>query len=52
MSCLGADTVVEGLSGTLFGPARVRGRGRLNGPDLEEWLNRRGASVTVIPPLP
>ncbi|WP_432215673.1 pentapeptide repeat-containing protein [Streptomyces seoulensis] len=52
---LGEDTVVEGLSGTVHGPARVGERGarrELAGPGLEEWLNRRGASVAVIPPLP
>ncbi|GHG75348.1 pentapeptide repeat-containing protein [Streptomyces griseocarneus] len=52
------ETVVEGLTGTLFGPATVADRDgdggdgprRLGGPELERWLNGRGARVQVLRP--
>ncbi|MEU8955563.1 pentapeptide repeat-containing protein [Streptomyces sp. NPDC048518] len=44
-------TVVEGFSGSIFGPARVEEDGSLRviaGLELELWLNDRGASIQVI----
>ncbi|MET7537723.1 hypothetical protein [Streptomyces sp. NPDC005507] len=44
-------TRVEGLTGTVFGPARLEGSGpprELAGPALGEWLNNRGAAVQVL----
>ncbi|MFF2247184.1 pentapeptide repeat-containing protein [Streptomyces sp. NPDC058142] len=44
-------TRVEGLTGTVFGPARLEGSGpphELAGPALEKWLNSRGAAVQVL----
>ncbi|MCX5385666.1 pentapeptide repeat-containing protein [Streptomyces sp. NBC_00083] len=46
-------TVVEGLSGTVFGPMTVESagqRGEVRGRELELWLNGRGADVRVIDP--
>ncbi|WP_328309628.1 pentapeptide repeat-containing protein [Streptomyces sp. NBC_00442] len=46
-------TVVQELSGTVFGPMVVEGaggRGELDGRALELWLNGRGADVRVIDP--
>lgn len=50
---LDEHTVVRGLSGTLFGPAVIDHGGEqyeLSGPDLEQWLNSRGATVRVLGP--
>jgi hypothetical protein len=50
---LDEHTVVRGLSGTLFGPAVIDQAGtrrEINGPELEQWLNSRGASVRVLDP--
>ncbi|MFD4247942.1 pentapeptide repeat-containing protein [Streptomyces sp. NPDC058525] len=47
------QTVVLGLTGTVFGPASVVERGELreiSGADLEVWLNSRGARVQVLLP--
>ncbi|MFG3282909.1 pentapeptide repeat-containing protein [Streptomyces sp. NPDC048111] len=47
------STVVEGLSGTLFGPMTVESGGQrseVRGRELELWLNDRGAQVRVIDP--
>ncbi len=47
-------TVVEGLEGTVFGPAHVTEGDQLreiSGAELERWLNDRGARVRVIGPL-
>ncbi|MCX5085780.1 pentapeptide repeat-containing protein [Streptomyces sp. NBC_00401] len=44
-------TRVAGLTGTVFGPARLEGSGpsrELAGSALEEWLNHRGAAVQVL----
>ncbi|MFE2729958.1 pentapeptide repeat-containing protein [Streptomyces sp. NPDC059349] len=44
-------TRVEGLTGSVFGPARLEDDGpprELAGPALEEWLNNRGAAVQVL----
>ncbi|MFE0137865.1 pentapeptide repeat-containing protein [Streptomyces sp. NPDC059037] len=44
-------TVVAGLSGTIFGPAFIEARGvqrEIAGPELEQWLNSRGAAVRVL----
>ncbi|AZM89727.1 pentapeptide repeat-containing protein [Streptomyces sp. W1SF4] len=44
-------TVVDGLTGTVFGPAVVvdaEGRRELSGADLESWLNSKGAKVRVL----
>ncbi|MET7315477.1 pentapeptide repeat-containing protein [Streptomyces thermoviolaceus] len=46
-------SVVEGLTGTVFGPARVAGTEgvrELGGGDLEVWLTERGARVEVLTP--
>lgn len=46
-------TRVEGLSGTLFGPAHVvegENAREIGGSELEDWLNRRGAQVQVLTP--
>lgn len=46
-------TVVRGLSGTLFGPAVIDQAGlrrEISGPELEQWLNNRGANVHVLDP--
>ncbi|MGC9442472.1 pentapeptide repeat-containing protein [Streptomyces sp. WG5] len=46
-------TVVAGLFGTLFGPVVIEeagGRREVDGADLEQWLNRRGAQVRVLQP--
>ncbi|MET7611859.1 pentapeptide repeat-containing protein [Streptomyces seoulensis] len=48
---LDEETAVQGLSGTIYGPARVSENGvlrELDGLTLELWLNHRGASVGVI----
>ncbi|MFF9131475.1 pentapeptide repeat-containing protein [Streptomyces sp. NPDC014806] len=50
---LDEHTAVRGLSGTLFGPAvidQAGARREINGPELEQWLNSRGASVRVLDP--
>jgi hypothetical protein len=50
---LDEQTVVQGLSGTIFGPAVIERAGvrcEINGPELEQWLNSRGASVRVLNP--
>lgn len=44
-------TAVQGLSGTVYGPARIDEHGSLRelaGLELELWLNQRGASVQVL----
>lgn len=44
-------TRVQGLTGTVFGPASLEGSGpprELAGPELDEWLNNRGAAVQVL----
>ncbi|MFJ8308823.1 MULTISPECIES: pentapeptide repeat-containing protein [unclassified Streptomyces] len=46
-------TVVEGLSGTVYGPMVVESgeqRREVGGRELELWLNGRGADVRVIDP--
>lgn len=46
-------TVVRGLSGTLFGPAVIEQAGvrrEIDGLELEQWLNSRGADVRVLGP--
>ncbi|MFI6687048.1 pentapeptide repeat-containing protein [Streptomyces sp. NPDC050485] len=46
-------TVVEGLSGTVYGPMVVQSGGQrreVGGRALELWLNGRGADVRVIDP--
>ncbi|GHE24459.1 hypothetical protein GCM10018787_54370 [Streptomyces thermodiastaticus] len=46
-------SIVEGLTGTVFGPARVAGAEgvrELGGRDLEVWLNERGTRVKVLIP--
>ena len=46
-------SIVEGLTGTVFGPSRVAGAEgvrELGGRDLEVWLNERGARVEVLAP--
>jgi hypothetical protein len=46
-------SIVEGLTGTVFGPARVAGAEgvrEVNGQDLELWLSERGARVEVLTP--
>ncbi|MFE2964373.1 pentapeptide repeat-containing protein [Streptomyces sp. NPDC059340] len=51
---LDESTVVQGLSGTTFGPAVIDQAGvrrEINGPELERWLNSRGAKVRVLTPL-
>lgn len=48
-------TVVTGLSGTFFGPALLETQGvqrEIAGPELEQWLNSRGASVRILNPAP
>ncbi|MFC9510091.1 pentapeptide repeat-containing protein [Streptomyces sp. NPDC057002] len=50
---LDEHTVVQGLSGTLFGPAVIDHAGvrrEISGVDLERWLNSRGAKVHVLEP--
>lgn len=50
---LDEHTVVEGLSGTLFGPAVIDQAGvrrEIGGLELERWLNSRGAEVRVLNP--
>ncbi|MEV0225236.1 pentapeptide repeat-containing protein [Streptomyces sp. NPDC050704] len=50
---LDEHTVVQGLSGTLFGPTvidRAGARREINGLELERWLNSRGAKVRVLNP--
>lgn len=48
-------TRVAGLTGTVFGPARLEdpsgAHHPLAGADLEDWLRSRGATVSVIAPL-
>ncbi|MFD8979689.1 pentapeptide repeat-containing protein [Streptomyces sp. NPDC059564] len=48
-------TRVAGLTGTVFGPARLEDPAGthhpLAGPDLEHWFRSRGATVSVIAPL-
>ncbi|MGW2701532.1 pentapeptide repeat-containing protein [Streptomyces sp. NPDC001340] len=44
-------TVLRGLHGTVYGPARIHEKGsprELAGLELELWLNRHGASVQVL----
>ncbi|MBP2056778.1 hypothetical protein J2Z21_009797 [Streptomyces griseochromogenes] len=46
-------TAVQGLNGTLFGPAVIDESGvrrEVNGLELERWLNSRGANVRVLAP--
>ncbi|MFI5530822.1 pentapeptide repeat-containing protein [Kitasatospora sp. NPDC051853] len=46
-------TVVEGLTGTVFGPAVLVRDGEqveLGGSELERWIAERGGQVRVIPP--
>ncbi len=46
-------TVVQGLSGSVYGPMTVEGDGRrdeVGGRAMELWLNGRGADVRVIDP--
>lgn len=48
---LDEHTTVQGLHGTLYGPARISEKGttrELAGLELELWLNQRGASVHVL----
>ncbi|MGO4463527.1 pentapeptide repeat-containing protein [Streptomyces sp. M-16] len=49
------DTRVAGLTGTVFGPARLEDPAgthhALAGADLEHWLRSRGATAGVIAPL-
>ncbi|MFE9221237.1 pentapeptide repeat-containing protein [Streptomyces lavendulae] len=49
------ETRVAGLTGTVFGPARLEDPAgthhALAGADLEEWLRSRGATASVIAPL-
>lgn len=50
---LDEHTVVRGLSGTLFGPVvidQAGARREVNGRELEQWLNSRGANVRVLGP--
>lgn len=50
---LDEHTAVKGLSGTLFGPAVIDQAGvrrEINGLELEQWLNSRGANVRVLAP--
>ncbi|GGV66271.1 hypothetical protein GCM10010228_18780 [Streptomyces massasporeus] len=50
---LDEHTVVQGLTGTLFGPATIGQAGvrrEIDGLELERWLNRRGARVRVLTP--
>jgi len=50
---LDEHTVVQGLSGTVFGPAVIDQAGvrrEINGLELERWLNSRGAKVHVLDP--
>ncbi|GHK01040.1 hypothetical protein SY2F82_28370 [Streptomyces sp. Y2F8-2] len=50
---LDEQTVVQGLSGTLFGPAVIDQAGvqrEIDGLELEQWLNTRGANVRVLDP--
>ncbi|MCG7527862.1 pentapeptide repeat-containing protein [Streptomyces sp. OfavH-34-F] len=47
------NTVVRGLTGTVFGPVTVvdgEGSREVGGAELEAWLGARGAEVQVIPP--
>ncbi|MFF4797230.1 pentapeptide repeat-containing protein [Streptomyces sp. NPDC001351] len=51
---LDEHTVVRGLSGTLFGPVvidQAGARREVNGRELEQWLNSRGANVRVLGPI-
>ena len=51
---LDESTIVQGLSGTVFGPALINQAGvrqEINGQDLQQWLNSRGAKVRVLNPL-
>jgi hypothetical protein len=46
-------TVVQGLTGTLFGPVMIGQasmRREIDGPELERWLKSRGARVRVLTP--
>lgn len=50
---LDEHTVVQGLSGSVFGPMAVESgeqRREIRGRELELWLNGRGADVRVIDP--
>ncbi|MEU2909106.1 pentapeptide repeat-containing protein [Streptomyces massasporeus] len=50
---LDEHTVVQGLTGTLFGPAMIDHadvRREIDGLELERWLNSRGATVRVLTP--
>ncbi|MFF8870883.1 pentapeptide repeat-containing protein [Streptomyces massasporeus] len=50
---LDEHTVVQGLTGTLFGPATIGRAGvrrEIDGLELERWLNSRGARVRVLTP--
>ncbi|MFF1696489.1 pentapeptide repeat-containing protein [Streptomyces sp. NPDC058257] len=52
---LDEHTVVEGLTGSVYGPAHVvtsGARQELAGRALERWLNRRGATVQVLNSAP
>ncbi|MGW2572819.1 pentapeptide repeat-containing protein [Streptomyces sp. NPDC001537] len=52
-AALDEHTVVRGLSGTVFGPAVIHQAGarrEINGAELEQWLNSRGADVRVLDP--
>ncbi|MFF8291458.1 hypothetical protein ACF068_19810 [Streptomyces sp. NPDC016309] len=47
------NTVVNGLSGSVFGPVELAaeegGVREIGGEALEEWLRARGANVRVVP---
>ncbi|MFD7814122.1 pentapeptide repeat-containing protein [Streptomyces sp. NPDC059785] len=52
-AALDEHTVVQGLSGTLFGPVVIDQAGsrcEFSGMQLERWLNDRGANVRVLAP--
>ncbi|MFC8125760.1 pentapeptide repeat-containing protein [Streptomyces sp. NPDC057302] len=48
---LDEHTVVEGLTGSVYGPAHVMANGarqEMAGRELERWLHQRGATVQVL----